>query len=78
MKPAALRVQAAIRELGIEGAVVELPVHARTSQQAADALGVALGRIVKSLVFLADGRIVDYMDAPTPARVLERMKAFGG
>jgi prolyl-tRNA editing enzyme YbaK/EbsC (Cys-tRNA(Pro) deacylase) len=56
LKPAALRVQAAIRELGIEGAVVELPVHARTSQQAADALGVALGRIVKSLVFLADGR----------------------
>ena len=31
-----------------------------------------------SVVFLADGCIVDYMDAPTPARVLERMKAFGG
>jgi putative ABC transport system ATP-binding protein len=31
-----------------------------------------------SVVFLADGRIVDQMDAPTPARVLERMKAFGG
>jgi putative ABC transport system ATP-binding protein len=31
-----------------------------------------------TVVFLADGRIVDQMDAPTPARVLERMKAFGG
>ena len=31
-----------------------------------------------NVVFLADGRIVDQMDAPTPARVLERMKAFGG
>jgi putative ABC transport system ATP-binding protein len=29
------------------------------------------------VVFLADGRVVDVMDAPTPARVLERMKAFG-
>jgi prolyl-tRNA editing enzyme YbaK/EbsC (Cys-tRNA(Pro) deacylase) len=36
--------------------VIELPVHARTSQQAADALGVAVGQIVKSLVFTADGQ----------------------
>jgi prolyl-tRNA editing enzyme YbaK/EbsC (Cys-tRNA(Pro) deacylase) len=58
VKPAALRVQDAIRRLGIAGAVVELPVHARTSQQAADALGVTVGRIVKSLVFLAGDRPV--------------------
>jgi putative ABC transport system ATP-binding protein len=30
-----------------------------------------------SVVFLADGRIVDYLADPTPATVLERMKAFG-
>ncbi|HEY8523689.1 MAG TPA: ABC transporter ATP-binding protein [Acidimicrobiales bacterium] len=30
-----------------------------------------------AVVFLADGRIVDFMDAPTAERVLERMKAFG-
>jgi putative ABC transport system ATP-binding protein len=30
------------------------------------------------VVFLADGRIVDEMDAPTPDRVLDRMKSFGG
>jgi len=29
------------------------------------------------ILFLADGRIVDQMDAPTPERVLDRMKAFG-
>jgi putative ABC transport system ATP-binding protein len=30
------------------------------------------------IVFLADGRIVDEMVQPTPERVLERMKRFGG
>jgi putative ABC transport system ATP-binding protein len=29
-------------------------------------------------LFLADGRIVDQLDAPTAERVLERMKSFGG
>ena len=29
------------------------------------------------IVFLADGRIVDEMEHPTAARVLERMKLFG-
>jgi putative ABC transport system ATP-binding protein len=29
-----------------------------------------------SVVFLADGRVVDVMDAPTAPRVLERLKAF--
>jgi putative ABC transport system ATP-binding protein len=29
------------------------------------------------VVFLADGRVVDEMDAPTPERVLDRMKRFG-
>jgi putative ABC transport system ATP-binding protein len=31
-----------------------------------------------AVVFLADGRIVDQLDDPTPARVLERMKELGG
>jgi putative ABC transport system ATP-binding protein len=30
------------------------------------------------VLFLADGRVVDVMDAPTPALVLDRMKNFGG
>ena len=58
LKPAAEKVQAAISAHGLDRRVIELPVHARTSQQAADALGVTVGQIVKSLVFTADGRPV--------------------
>lgn len=56
MKPAAQKVQTAIADHGLRREVIELAVHARTSQQAADALGVTVGQIVKSLVFTADGR----------------------
>ena len=55
MKPATLRVQSALAELGLGGAIVELAVEARTSQQAADAVGVSVGQIAKSLVFTVDG-----------------------
>ena len=48
--------EAAIAALGLAGRIIELDVHARTSQQAADALGVAVGQIVKSLVFTVNGR----------------------
>jgi prolyl-tRNA editing enzyme YbaK/EbsC (Cys-tRNA(Pro) deacylase) len=56
VKPAAEKVRAAIRQLGIEREIIELDVHARTSQQAAAALGVDVGQIAKSLVFMVDGR----------------------
>jgi prolyl-tRNA editing enzyme YbaK/EbsC (Cys-tRNA(Pro) deacylase) len=49
----AQRVQDALSRLGIKSRVVELPVAARTSQQAADALGIEVGQIAKSLVFRA-------------------------
>ena len=52
------RVQAALRELGIELEIQELDASTRTAQQAADAIGTELGSIVKSLVFLADGQPV--------------------
>ena len=42
---------AALRRLGHEPAPLWLEVAARTSQEAADALGVALGQIAKSVVF---------------------------
>src|SRR5262249_10257715 len=51
MKPAVEKVRSAIGALGLAGKVIELPVEARTTQQAADALGVAVGQIAKSLVF---------------------------
>lgn len=56
MKAAAEKVQAALAALGLSRRVIELDVHARTSQQAADALGVKVGQIAKSLVFTANGR----------------------
>lgn len=55
MKQAALRIQAALDALGLGRTVIELPVEARTSQEAADAVGVGVAQIVKSLVFTVDG-----------------------
>lgn len=55
MKPAAERVQAALDALGLDRKVLTLGVDARTSQQAADALGVAVGQIAKSLIFTVNG-----------------------
>lgn len=55
MKPGAEKVQAAIRALGLDREVIELPVRAATSRQAADALGVKVGQIAKSLVFVVNG-----------------------
>jgi prolyl-tRNA editing enzyme YbaK/EbsC (Cys-tRNA(Pro) deacylase) len=49
----AQRVQDALANAGVESRVIELAVAARTSQQAADALGVDVGQIAKSLVFRA-------------------------
>ncbi len=56
----AQRVQDALAGLGLDTRVIELAIAARTSQQAADALGVEVGRIAKSLIFRAatSGRAV--------------------
>ena len=53
--PGVRRVQAALAEKGSKAEVIELETTARSAQDAADALGVALGAIVKSLVFTIDG-----------------------
>jgi prolyl-tRNA editing enzyme YbaK/EbsC (Cys-tRNA(Pro) deacylase) len=49
----AQRVQDALAAAGLAAQVIELAVAARTSQQAADALGVEVGQIAKSLIFRA-------------------------
>jgi prolyl-tRNA editing enzyme YbaK/EbsC (Cys-tRNA(Pro) deacylase) len=49
----AQRVQDALAAAGLGAQVIELAVAARTSQQAADALGVEVGQIAKSLIFRA-------------------------
>jgi len=56
----AQRVQDVLDAAGVGARVVELAVAARTSEQAADALGVDVGQIAKSLIFRAaeSGRAV--------------------
>jgi prolyl-tRNA editing enzyme YbaK/EbsC (Cys-tRNA(Pro) deacylase) len=56
----AQRVQDTLAALGLAAQVIELATAARTSQQAADALGVQVGQIAKSLIFRAvqSGRAV--------------------
>lgn len=56
----ARRVQEALQAAGVAARVIELAVAARTCQQAADALGIEVGQIAKSLIFRASasGRAV--------------------
>jgi len=52
------RVVAAARELGLEIEPRTFPEGTKTAQDAADAIGVELGQIVKSLIFGVDGEMV--------------------
>jgi len=56
--PSTERVSNALREGGATGEVRALTESTRTAQEAAAALGVPVGAIVKSLVFTADGEPV--------------------
>jgi prolyl-tRNA editing enzyme YbaK/EbsC (Cys-tRNA(Pro) deacylase) len=53
--PAVVRVEAALREGGLDTQVVWLDGAAKTAAEAAAALGVDVGAIANSLVFLLDG-----------------------
>jgi prolyl-tRNA editing enzyme YbaK/EbsC (Cys-tRNA(Pro) deacylase) len=58
-RPAAVdRVEKALRDLGAQGQIRELTDSARTAKEAAAALGVEVGQIASSLVFLADSEPV--------------------
>jgi prolyl-tRNA editing enzyme YbaK/EbsC (Cys-tRNA(Pro) deacylase) len=50
---AAARVETALLEAGVPTSVIVLPTSTRTAAEAAAACGVAVGQIVKSLVFVA-------------------------
>jgi prolyl-tRNA editing enzyme YbaK/EbsC (Cys-tRNA(Pro) deacylase) len=58
MHPTAEKLQARLRERGLEVEIRMLPDSTRTATDAAAAIGVEVGQIVKSLVFLRDGRPV--------------------
>ena len=51
LAPAAARVAATARDLGLAIEVVAMPASTRTAEEAAAACGCAVGEIVKSLVF---------------------------
>ncbi len=73
------RVQAALKAAGLDTSIVKLQESARTAQLAADALDTALGSIVKSLLFLADGAPVLVLVAgdrrADPAKLAELLGA---
>jgi len=56
MHPTAANFQQRVRELGLDVEVQELDRSTRTAAEAAAAVGVEVGQIVKSLVFAGDGR----------------------
>jgi prolyl-tRNA editing enzyme YbaK/EbsC (Cys-tRNA(Pro) deacylase) len=56
--PSSERVVEAARERGLDIEVRQYPEGTRTAADAAAAIGVEVGQIVKSLVFIADGRPV--------------------
>lgn len=56
--PNVQRVMAAARERGLEISTRRFPEGTKTAQDAANAIGVSVGQIVKSLVFAVDGEIV--------------------
>ena len=58
LPPSSQRVVEAARAAGLEIEVREFPEGTRTAEDAARAIGVSVGQIVKSLVFTTDGRPV--------------------
>jgi Cys-tRNA(Pro) deacylase len=50
------RVRAALKELGLPSSVTEFDASTRTAEEAAQAVGCEPGQIVKTLVFMAEGR----------------------
>ena len=58
LHPNVVRVIAAAREKGLDITTRRFPEGTKTAQDAADAIGVSVGQIVKSLVFAVDGEVV--------------------
>jgi len=74
MHPSAQRVAEALRTLGLEPEIIEFPQITRTAQEAADAIGTTVGQIVKSLVFLADGRPILALVSGTNRLDVEKLR----
>lgn len=72
------RVEGALQAAGLEIDVLELSESARTAKLAADALDTALGSIVKSLLFLADGEPILVLVAGDRRASPEKLKHLLG
>ncbi|MBV9664135.1 MAG: YbaK/EbsC family protein, partial [Actinobacteria bacterium] len=72
------RVVDAARALGVDIEPREFPDGTRTAQDAADAIGVELGQIVKTLVFLVDGQAVAALVAGDNMLDEKRLAAAAG
>jgi prolyl-tRNA editing enzyme YbaK/EbsC (Cys-tRNA(Pro) deacylase) len=55
LHPNAIRIQRALTDKGVTGQIRMLDDSARTAAEAAAALGVEVGQITNSLIFVADG-----------------------
>ena len=58
LHPNVMRVVEAARALGLEITTRRFPEGTKTAQDAANAIGILVGQIVKSLVFSVDGEVV--------------------
>lgn len=72
------RIQTALRRLGVDIQIAELDASTCTAEQAAAAIGTELGSIVKSLIFLADGRPVLVLVAGDQRADPAKLKALLG
>jgi Cys-tRNA(Pro) deacylase len=78
MHPSAQRVAAALAALGVDAQILEFPQTTRTAQDAAVAIGTTVGQIVKSLVFLADGRPLLALVSGTNRLDVGKLRALAG
>ncbi len=78
MHPTTERVVAALRAAGLNADVREFDDTTRTAQQAAGALGVPVGAIVKSLCFMADGEPVMVLVSGANRADLAKVRAYLG
>jgi prolyl-tRNA editing enzyme YbaK/EbsC (Cys-tRNA(Pro) deacylase) len=73
MHPTAARLQERLHERGLGVEVQVLPDSTRTAGEAAEAVGCAVGQIVKSLVFTRDGQPVIVLCAGDRRVAAERL-----
>ena len=78
MSSAVDRFVAAAADLGVELRVTRYPEGTRTARDAAAAVGCELGQIVKSLVFVAGGRVVVALVSGADRVDTDRLGAVAG